>query len=236
MTKIRLQKVLAESGIASRRKSEDLIKNNLVFVNEKLAKIGDKVNPFKDKIVVNGKKIDYNLKKYYIMLHKPRGFVSTMDDELGRKCVIDLVKDVPAKIYPVGRLDKDSEGLILLTNDGEFSNSVIHPSKHIEKKYRVTVKPKIKEEQLIKLSSGMEVDGYKTEPAKISVLKDAEDRTVLEVIIKEGRNKQIRKMCENVGLTVARLKRLSIGQLKLGMLQPGKWRYLSPQEINLFVK
>lgn len=236
MTKIRLQKVLAESGIASRRKSEDLIKNNLVFVNEKLAKIGDKVNPFKDKIVVNGKKIDYNFKKYYIMLHKPRGFVSTVDDDLGRKCVIDLVKDVPAKIYPVGRLDKDSEGLILLTNDGEFSNSVIHPSKHIEKKYRVTVKPKIKEEQLVKLSSGMEIDGYKTEPAKISVLKDAEDRTVLEVIIKEGRNKQIRKMCENVGLTVARLKRLSIGQLKLGMLQPGKWRYLSPKEINLFVK
>lgn len=236
MTKIRLQKVLAESGIASRRKSEDLIKNNLVFVNEKLAKIGDKVNPFKDKIVVNGKKIDYNFKKYYIMLHKPRGFVSTVDDDLGRKCVIDLVKDVPAKIYPVGRLDKDSEGLILLTNDGEFSNSVIHPSKHIEKKYRVTVKPKIKEEQLVKLSSGMEIDGYKTEPAKISVLKDAEDRTVLEVIIKEGRNKQIRKMCENVGLTVARLKRLSIGQLKLGMLQPGKWRHLSPKEINLFVK
>ena len=159
-----------------------------------------------------------------------------MSDELSRKCVADLVRDVPAKIYPVGRLDKDSEGLLLMTNDGDFSNAILHPSRHVEKKYRVTVKPKANEKQLVKLSSGMEIDGYKTEPARITVLKDVEDRTVLEVIIKEGRNRQIRKMCEQVGLNVARLKRISIGQLKLGMLQPRQWRDLSIQEVKMFIK
>lgn len=232
--KIRIQKALSECGIASRRKAEEMIKQNLVFVNGKPAKIGDKVDLSRDKILVDGKLIDGNAKKFYIMLHKPRGFVSTVSDELGRKCVTDLVRDVPAKIYPVGRLDKDSEGLLLMTNDGEFSNAVMHPSRHVEKRYRVTVKPKITETQLVKLSSGMEIDGYKTEPAKITVLKTSDDRSVLEIVIKEGRNRQIRKMCEQAGLDVARLKRISIGQLKLGMIQPGKWRSLSAQEVKMF--
>ena len=234
--KIRIQKALSECGIASRRKAEELIKQNLVSVNGKPAKIGDKVDLSKDKIFVDGKLVNCYVKKIHIMLHKPRGFVSTVSDELGRKCVADLVRDVPAKIYPVGRLDKDSEGLLLMTNDGEFSNAVMHPSRHVEKRYRVTVKPKINEAQLVELSSGMEIDGYKTEPAKISVLKISSDRTVLEVVIKEGRNRQIRKMCEQVGLNVARLKRISIGQLKLGMLQPGKWRELSAQEVQFLKK
>ena len=189
MEKIRIQKALSECGIASRRKAEELIKQNLVSVNGKTAKIGDKVDLSRDKISVDGKLVACEVKKYYIMLHKPRGFVSTMSDELSRKCVADLVRDVPAKIYPVGRLDKDSEGLLLMTNDGDFSNAILHPSRHVEKKYRVTVKPKANEKQLVKLSSGMEIDGYKTEPARITVLKDVEDRTVLEVIIKEGRNR-----------------------------------------------
>ena len=236
MEKIRIQKALSECGITSRRKAEELIKQNLVSVNGKTAKIGDKVDLSRDKILVNGKLVARKEKKYYIMLHKPRGFVSTMNDEFGRKCVADLVRDVPAKIYPVGRLDKDSEGLLLMTNDGDFSNAILHPSRHVEKKYRVTVKPKANEKQLVELSSGMEIDGYKTEPARITVLKDAEDRTVLEVIIKEGRNRQIRKMCEQVGLNVARLKRISIGQLKLGMLQPRQWRDLSIQEVKMFIK
>ena len=236
MEKIRIQKALSECGIASRRKAEELIKQNLVSVNGKTAKIGDKVDLSRDKISVDGKLVACEVKKYYIMLHKPRGFVSTMSDELSRKCVADLVRDVPAKIYPVGRLDKDSEGLLLMTNDGDFSNAILHPSRHGEKKYRVTVKPKANEKQLVKLSSGMEIDGYKTEPARITVLKDVEDRTVLEVIIKEGRNRQIRKMCEQVGLNVARLKRISIGQLKLGMLQPRQWRDLSIQEVKMFIK
>lgn len=236
MEKIRIQKALSECGITSRRKAEELIKQNLVSVNGKTAKIGDKVDLSRDKISVDGKLVACEVKKYYIMLHKPRGFVSTMNDEFGRKCVADLVRDVPAKIYPVGRLDKDSEGLLLMTNDGDFSNAILHPSRHVEKKYRVTVKPKANEKQLVELSSGMEIDGYKTEPARITVLKDAEDRTVLEVIIKEGRNRQIRKMCEQVGLNVARLKRISIGQLKLGMLQPRQWRDLSIQEVKMFIK
>ena len=236
MEKIRIQKALSECGIASRRKAEELIKQNLVSVNGKTAKIGDKVDLSRDKISVDGKLVACEVKKYYIMLHQPRGFVSTMSDELSRKCVADLVRDVPAKIYPVGRLDKDSEGLLLMTNDGDFSNAILHPSRHVEKKYRVTVKPKANEKQLVKLSSGMEIDGYKTEPARITVLKDVEDRTVLEVIIKEGRNRQIRKMCEQVGLNVARLKRISIGQLKLGMLQPRQWRDLSIQEVKMFIK
>ncbi|MFR1509858.1 MAG: pseudouridine synthase [Acutalibacteraceae bacterium] len=236
MEKIRIQKALSECGITSRRKAEELIKQNLVSVNGKTAKIGDKVDLSRDKISVDGKLVACEVKKYYIMLHKPRGFVSTMSDELSRKCVADLVRDVPAKIYPVGRLDKDSEGLLLMTNDGDFSNAILHPSRHVEKKYRVTVKPKANEKQLVKLSSGMEIDGYKTEPARITVLKDVEDRTVLEVIIKEGRNRQIRKMCEQVGLNVARLKRISIGQLKLGMLQPRQWRDLSIQEVKMFIK
>lgn len=236
MEKIRIQKALSECGIASRRKAEELIKQNLVSVNGKTAKIGDKVDLSRDKILVDGKLVACEVKKYYIMLHKPRGFVSTMNDELGRRCVADLVRDVPAKIYPVGRLDKDSEGLLLMTNDGDFSNAVLHPSRHVEKKYRVTVKPNANEKQLVELSSDMEIDGYKTEPARITVLKDAEDRTVLEVIIKEGRNRQIRKMCEQVGLNVARLKRISIGQLKLGMLQPRQWRDLSIQEVKMFIK
>ena len=236
MEKIRIQKALSECGITSRRKAEELIKQNLVSVNGKTAKIGDKVDLSRDKISVDGKLVACEVKKYYIMLHKPRGFVSTMSDELSRKCVADLVRDVPAKIYPVGRLDKDSEGLLLMTNDGDFSNAILHPSRHVEKKYRVTVKPKANEKQLVKLSSGMEIDGYKTEPARITVLKDVEDRTVLEVIIKEGRNRQIRKMCEQVGLNVARLKRISIGHLKLGMLQPRQWRDLSIQEVKMFIK
>ena len=236
MEKIRIQKALSECGITSRRKAEELIKQNLVSVNGKTAKIGDKVDFSRDKILFNGILVSCVSKKYNIMLHKPRGFVSTINDEFGRKCVADLVRDVPAKIYPVGRLDKDSEGLLLMTNDGDFSNAILHPSRHVEKKYRDTVKPKANEKQLVKLSSGMEIDGYKTEPARITVLKDVEDRTVLEVIIKEGRNRQIRKMCEQVGLNVARLKRISIGQLKLGMLQPRQWRDLSIHEVKMFIK
>lgn len=234
MEKVRIQKVLSEYGFASRRKAEKMIEDGLVYINGKKANIGDKIVPNKDKISIDGKLIDCNQKKYYIMLHKPRGFISTTHDELGRKCVTSLVSDIPTKIYPVGRLDKDSEGLLLMTNDGDFSNSILHPSKHIEKKYRVTVKPKINEDQLVKLSASFEIDNYKTVPAKITVIKHSDDRTVLEIILKEGKNRQIRKMCEQVGLEVARLKRISIGQLKLGMLQPGKWRDLSTQEIKMF--
>lgn len=232
--KIRLQKLLAQCGVASRRKSEELIMNGNVKVNGEIAKIGDKVDPKRDEVLVRGKKISAaaKTKYYYIMLHKPRGFVTTMRDEMGRKCVADLVKDVPTRVYPVGRLDRESEGLLLMTNDGEFANKVTHPSKHVYKVYRVTVRPSINEEQVTQMCSGMVIDGVKTAPCEVHIISRQEGRVVLEIVLREGRNRQIRKMCEQLGLEVARLKRTAIGQVKLGMLPQGKWRDLTPDEVK----
>ena len=151
---------------------------------------------------------------------------------MGRKCVAELVSEIPARIYPVGRLDRDSEGLLLMTNDGEFANKVTHPSKHVYKVYRVTVRPAVTEDQLVELSSGMVIDGRKTAPAEIHVIQRQEGRCVLEFIIREGRNRQIRKMCEQVGLEVPRLKRIAIGQVKLGGLKSGAWRELTKDEVH----
>lgn len=231
---VRLQKMLADCGVASRRKSEQLIADGQVKVNGKTAQIGDKVDPYKDKVFVAGKRITAAAKKKYryIMLHKPRGYITTMDDEMGRKCVAELVADIEDRIYPVGRLDRESEGMLLMTNDGAFANTVTHPKKHIYKIYRVTVRPGITEEQIIKFETGMEIDGYKTAPAEVRVVKKEEGRAVLEIVLREGRNRQIRKMCEQLGIEVARLKRVAIGQVKLGMLQPGKWRDLTPEEVK----
>lgn len=231
---VRLQKYMADNGIASRRKSEEMIANGMVKVNGRVATIGDKVNPQRDKVTVKGRKISANskAKRYYIMLNKPRGYVTTMSDELDRKCVAELVKDIPARVYPVGRLDRDSEGLLLMTNDGEFANKVTHPSKHVYKVYRVTVRPAITEEQLVEMSSGMVIDGRKTAPCEIHVVQRQEGRCVLEIILREGRNRQIRKMCEQVGLEVPRLKRIAIGQVKLGGLKSGAWRELTKEEVH----
>lgn len=231
---VRLQKYMADCGIASRRKSEEMIANGMVKVNGRIATIGDKINPARDKVSVKGKKLTSGSKtqRYYIMLNKPRGYVTTMSDEMGRKCVAELVSDIPARIYPVGRLDRDSEGLLLMTNDGEFANKVTHPSKHVYKVYRVTVRPAVTEDQLVELSSGMVIDGRKTAPAEIHVIQRQEGRCVLEFIIREGRNRQIRKMCEQVGLEVPRLKRIAIGQVKLGGLKSGSWRELTKDEVH----
>ena len=227
--KIRIQKVIADRGFTSRRKAEELIKNGLVKVNGKVVNLGDKVLP-NEKIYVNGKEVINQDKKHYIMLNKPRGYVSTVSDELNRKCVLDLVSDVKERIYPIGRLDKDSEGLLLLTNDGNFMNSILHPSKHVEKVYKVTVKPKISEKQLTDLCVGVKIDGFLYVPFKVNILKEKYDRSVLEITLKEGKNRQIRKMCEAVGLKVAKLKRVSIGGLKLGMLKIGEYRELTSEE------
>lgn len=229
---VRLQKFLADCGIASRRKSEQMIIDGIVKVNGKVALIGDKIDPSRDKVTVRNKRINNTKEKYYIMLHKPRGFISTMKDEQERKCVADLVKDVPVRIYPIGRLDRESEGLLLMTNDGEFANNIIHPSRHVNKVYRVTIRPGITEEQIIKMCVGMQIDGKETAPAKVNVLENRDGRVVLEIVLHEGRNRQIRKMCEELGLEVCRLKRICIGNVKLGMLQPGKWRNLTSDEIS----
>ena len=230
--RIRLQKYLSMCAVASRRKAEELIAQGKVKVNGKVAQIGDKVSPRHDTVTVSGKKITAERKNIYIMLHKPRGFITTMDDEMGRKCVAELVSDVGARVYPVGRLDKDSEGLLLMTNDGEFANFMTHPSKHIPKTYRVTVRPDVTEDMLTAFSTGMEIDGRITAPADARIIEKQENRVVLEIVLYEGRNRQIRKMCESLGLEVARLKRTSMGSLKLGMLHPGKWRELTEDEVH----
>lgn len=235
MSETRIQKVLSENGIVSRRKAEELIKQGKIQVNGHAATLGQKINPMRDLITINHERVYLNQrsKKIYLMLNKPRGYVTTMSDELGRRCVKELVEDAPERVYPIGRLDKDSEGLLLMTNDGDFANLIMHPSHHVSKTYRVTVRPSISDEQLTMLSSGVMIDDRKTAPAVIHVLEKEPGRVVLQMTIHEGRNRQIRKMCEAVGLEVARLKRTSVGPVKLGMLQPGQWRELKPNEVGM---
>jgi 23S rRNA pseudouridine2605 synthase len=230
--KIRLQKFLAECSVASRRGAEALIEHGKVKINGRKAILGDKVDPKHDRVTVAGKPITVRDEKMYIMLHKPRGFITTLSDEQGRKCVADLVADAGVRLYPVGRLDRNSEGLLLMTNDGEFANLLTHPSRHVSKVYRVTVREIPDDMQLARMSEGMEIDGEKMLPCDISVLEKHEDRTVLRFVLYEGKNREIRKLCEAVGLTVIRLKRTEIAGLKLGMLPQGRWRELSEKEVK----
>jgi len=231
-SKIRLQKFIAESGYTSRRKAEELIAAGRVKINGKLAVIGDKVDPKKDKVYINGKRVIQDKRLIYLMLNKPRGYVTTMDDELGRKCVASLVADCGARVFPVGRLDKDSEGLLIMTNDGEFANKIMHPSQKISKTYRVTVKGKATDEQIEGLEGITVVDGKIISNAEIRIITRDDGRTVLQFVIHEGKNRQIRKMCEAVGLEVIRLKRTHIGKVKLGMLKIGDYRPLNEKEIK----
>ena len=234
MEKVRLQKIIADSGICSRRKAEELIAQGRVKINGRPCKVGDKADPIKDIVSIDGERVVFERKKAYryIMLNKPRGYVTTMSDELDRKCVTELLDGVDARVYPIGRLDKNSEGLLLFTNDGNFANEIMHPSKHVTKTYRVTVRPDVDDEVLVKLSEGVVIDGRKTLPCTVLVLDKQPGRTVLQMTISEGRNRQIRKMCEAVGLEVARLKRTAVGPIKLGMLKPGTWRELKPEELR----
>ena len=235
---IRLQKFMAEQGVASRRKSEDLIRAGKVKVNGHVAEIGMKINPRKDLVTVGKQKLTNvkNRKMVYVMLNKPRGYVTTVSDELGRKTVMDLLPDFGCRIYPVGRLDKDSEGLLLLTNDGSFTNCMTHPSHEYAKVYRVTVRPAVNDDILFNLRNGIEIDGRMTAPCEVTVLTEEENRVVLEFILHEGRNRQIRKMCESQGLEVARLKRISIGPVKLGMLKQGDYRELTEQDVKKLLR
>ena len=235
MAQERIQKIMAEQGLCSRRAAEQIIAEGRVKLNGHPVKVGDKMDPNQDILSVDGQRIFYNKKQqlYYIMLYKPRGYVTTASDELGRKTVLDLVKDVPARIYPVGRLDKDSEGLLLMTNDGSFAHAMMHPSGEITKLYRVTVRPHATEQQVVKLSQGVVLDdGTKTLPAIVNVVVDEPGRTVMEMTLREGKNREIRRMCEAVGLEVVRLKRSAEGAVKLGMLQPGEYRELTKQELS----
>ncbi len=230
--KIRLQKHLSVCGVASRRKAEELIAAGKVKVNGHVAHIGDSIDPKRDKVTVKGKPVIATTEKVYIMLHKPRGFVTTMSDEKDRKCVTDLIKDIPQKLFPVGRLDKNSEGLLFMTNDGDFANKLTHPSSHVNKTYRVTVAGEVDDEKIVKMATGIVLDGVKTLPCDVFVAERKPDRTVLIFIIHEGRNRQIRRMCEAVKLEVLRLKRTEIAGVKLGMLGQGKWRNLNEKELH----
>ena len=235
MQKVRVQKIIASSGFCSRRKAEEIIAQNRVKCNGRLVSLGDKA-AFSDHITIDDEAIKFEKNKKfkykYIILNKPRGYVTTMADERNRRCVADLVADVGVRVYPVGRLDLNSEGLLLLTNDGFLANKVMHPSGHVTKTYRVTVRPGLDQEQLVMLSHGVYIEGKKTMPAVVRVISKEANRVVIEMSIKEGRNRQIRKMIEQIGLEVARLRRISVGPIRLGMLKPGTWRELSPAEIR----
>ena len=235
MRDVRIQKVLSEQGVCSRRAAEQIIREGRVKLNGRPVSLGDKMDTARDLLTVDGQRvyIPRVQEKMYIMLYKPRGYITTTSDERGRKTVMDLVSDVPVRVFPIGRLDKDSEGMLLFTNDGDFANLIMHPSHHVSKTYRVTVRPDISDAQVVQLSTGVEIDGKKTSPAHVTVLEKEPGRVVLQMVIYEGRNRQVRKMCEAVGLEVARLKRTAIGPLKLGMLAPGKWRELRPGEIGM---
>lgn len=235
MAEERIQKVLADQTDLSRRAAEKLIAEGRVRVNGHPVGLGDKMDPNVDKVSIDGKSVRIVRKRQYvyIMLHKPRGFLTTRSDEHGRKTVMDLVQGVDAHLRPVGRLDKDSEGLLLMTDDGAFINLLTHPSGGVGKLYQVTVHPRATEEQVIQMSSGVVLDdGVKTQPCVIHVVTDEPERTVMEITLYEGRNRQIRRMCAAVGLEVVRLKRSAEGPVKLGMLQPGEWRELKRSEVN----
>ena len=234
--KVRVQKFIADCGVTSRRKAEELIETRHVKVNGRIAKLGDKIDPKRDLVTVHGKPVRNTTEKVYIMINKPRGYLTSVTDDRDRKCVTELTKGIKERIYPVGRLDKDSEGMLLMTNDGEFANMMMHPRSKVGKTYRVTVRPEATAEQVDILSTGVEIDGRMTAPADVYVLSKEEGRAVLEIVLYEGRNRQIRKMCEQAGLTVKRLSRVSIGNLKLDGLPVGKWRYLDEKEVDYLYK
>jgi len=234
MRDTRIQKAMADMGLCSRRRAEQIILEGRVKLNGRPVKLGDKMDVNTDILQVDDRTVRPAKKKEYkyYMMHKPRGYITTAKDDRGRKTVMDLINEIPERVYPVGRLDKDSEGMLLFTNDGALANMLTHPSHHVSKMYRVTVHPKASEEQIIALTDGVYLDdGSKTLPAIIRVVAEEDERTVMEMTIREGKNRQIRRMCEAVGLEVARLSRKSIGPVKLGMLAPGKYRELKPAEV-----
>lgn len=229
---MRIAKFMADAGIASRRKCEDIIRMGVVSVNGNY--IHDpalNVDPEKDVVYVQGKKLKAIKEKIYIMLNKPSGCVSTCSDDKGRETVLDYVRDIKERIYPIGRLDFNSEGLLLLTNDGELANKLTHPSHEVTKRYYTVIDSSLTEDDVQKLSKGVMLDDGKTAPAKVKVMKSESGRTELTIIIHEGRNRQVRRMFEAIGKRVVFLKRISEGDINLGTLKKGKYRYLTSEEI-----
>ena len=231
----RLQKIIAARGLCSRRQAEKWIEEGRVRVNGNTAHLGDTADVTEDVIEVDGKRLPKAGKKVYLMLNKPRGYVTTLSDEKGRKNAAELVAGCGVRVYPVGRLDMDSEGLLLFTNDGEFANRMMHPKHEVDKVYRVWV-TNFAPEKLEALKEPIELDGYKIKAPKVRPVRMEPTRAILDVTIHEGRNRQVRRMCQAAGLEVARLKRIAEGGLRIGELKPGAWRYLEPRELELLLQ
>ena len=227
----RLQKLLSAAGVCSRRAAEDYLAAGRVTVNGEPARLGQKADPDRDEILVDGRPLTPRAKPVYILLNKPRGYVTTLSDERGRKTVAELVADCGARVYPVGRLDLDSEGLLLLTNDGDWAQHLLHPSHEVEKTYHVSVFGPVAG-AAARLAAMTDLEGEPIRPARVEVLRQTARTAVLAVTIHEGKNRQIRRMCTRCGLTVKRLRRVQEGPLKLGNLPSGKWRDLTENEVE----
>lgn len=223
----RIQKILSARGVASRRAAEKMIEEGRVLLNGTVAHLGQSADPDMDEILLDGRPLPSGEGSVYILLHKPRGYVTTLSDEKGRKTAAELVADCGVRVYPVGRLDMDSEGLLLFTNDGGFANQLMHPKHEVEKTYLTWVQDQ-SAKSLERLQQPMELDGYRIHPPKVRAIKAG----LLEITIHEGRNRQVRRMCEIAGMRVTRLKRVREGKLSLGDLPLGKWRYLTPLEVE----
>lgn len=231
---VRINKYFTDCGILSRRAAEAEITAGRVKVNGKAAELGQKIDPKKDVVEYKGERIKPRAAKRftYVMLNKPVGYLTTMSDDRGRSCVAELISDVGTRVYPVGRLDMYSDGLLLFTDDGELANMLTHPKHEIPKIYHVKVKGAKDDKKLEALGKSMEIDGYKIEPVKVELVSVRDDACVLKMTLYEGRNRQIRKMCENVHLEVMSLRRVAIGKITMGDLPQGKWRYLSGSEVK----
>ena len=227
----RLQKILSARGVASRRKAEEMIQNGLVTVNGVTAALGDTADPDTDEIRIDGRPLPKQKRYIYLILNKPRGYVTTLSDEKGRPNAAQLVADCGARVYPVGRLDMDSEGLLLFTNDGAFANALMHPRHEVQKTYDVWVNGYVPGAE-VRLARPITLDGYTIRPPKVKLLKAEGQKARFRVTIHEGRNRQVRRMCEAAGMHCTRLRRIQEGSVKLGDLPLGKWRSLTPEEIE----
>ena len=234
MEPIRIQKFFTDCGVLSRRAAEEEIKAGRVLVNGAPAEIGQKIDPERDEITYRGKPVtmETHPRNLYVMLNKPRGYVTTMHDEQGRPCVTELIADVPSRVYPVGRLDMDSEGLLLLTNDGELANKLTHPRHEIPKIYHVKIQGIITQDQLKALGKPMKIDEYVIQPVDVKLISIQNNHCILRMTLYEGRNRQIRKMCQTQSLNILSLRRIAIGDLELGNLAPGQWRYLTHAQVQ----
>lgn len=229
----RLQKILARAGIASRRRCEEMIGAGMIKVNGRVvSELGTRANPAKDRITVNGKVVSLNINKIYLALYKPRGYVSTLHDDRGRKQVGDLLKGVGGRVYPVGRLDYDSEGLLLLTNDGDLTYALTHPKHRVSKTYLVRVQGVPAMAKLDQMASGLLLEDGPTAPARVHLANVRDGKALLEITLHEGRNRQIRRMCEYIGYPVLRLQRTRVGNITLGGIYPGQYRYLTEAELE----